>query len=82
MTRHAQAHRVTLDVDQVLRETVPSTVDVLVARQAAQRVGSHVELPGGVRWDIIPTLERPFEEGDLPEDDADRCSFLPTSGPW
>lgn len=76
MTRLAQAHRVTLDVDQVLRETVPSTVDALVAQQAAQRVGSHVELPGGVRWDIIPTLERPLEEGDLPEDDADRLFLL------
>jgi hypothetical protein len=49
---------------------------VLVARQAAQRVGSHVELPGGVRWDIISTLERPLEEGDLPEDDADRLFLL------
>lgn len=76
MTRLAQAHRVTLDVDQVLRETVPSTVDALVARQAAQRVSSHVKLPGRVRWDIIPTLERPFEEGDLPEDDADRLFLL------
>ena len=76
MTRLAQAHRVTLDVDHVVRETVPSTVDALVARQAAQRVGSHVELPGGARWDIIPTLERPLEEADLPDDDADRLFLL------
>lgn len=76
MTRLAQAHRVTLDLDQVLRETVPSTVDMLVARHAARRVGSHVELPGGVRLDIISTLDRPLEEADLPEDDADRLFLL------
>ncbi len=76
MTRLAQAHRVTLDLDQVLRETVPSTVDMLVARHAAERVGSHVELPGGIRLDIIPTLDRPLEEEDLPEDEADRLFLL------
>ncbi len=76
MTRLAQAHRVTLDLDQVLRETVPSTVDMLVARHAAERVGSHVELPGGIRLDIIPTLDRPLEEADLPEHDADRLFLL------
>ncbi|MDP3712308.1 MAG: hypothetical protein Q8R60_07480 [Mycobacteriales bacterium] len=76
MTRLAQAHRVTLDVDQVLRETVPSTVDSLVARRAAQRVGAHVELPGGVRLDVISTLEQPLEEADLPDDDADRLFLL------
>lgn len=76
MTRLAQAHRVTLDLDQVLRETVPSTVDMLIARHAAERVGSHVELPGGIRLDIIPTLDRPLEEADLPDDDADRLFLL------
>ena len=71
MTRLAQAHRVTLDLDQVLRETVPSTVDMLVARHAAERVGSHVELPGGIPLDIITTLDRPLEQADLPEDAAE-----------
>jgi hypothetical protein len=76
MTRLAQAHRVTLDVDQVLRQTIPSTEDMLIARNAAERVGSHVELPGGIRLDIIAALGRPLEEADLPADDADRLFHL------
>lgn len=76
MTRLAQAHRVTLDLDQVARDAVPSTVDLLVERRAAQRVGSHVELPGGIRLDIISTLDRPLVASDLPDDDADRLFLL------
>lgn len=76
MTRLAQAHRVTLDPDQVLRETVPTTEQMLISRRAAQRVGSHIELSGGVRLDIIATLDRPLEEADLPADDGDRLFLL------
>lgn len=75
MTRLAQAHRVTLDVDHVLRETVPSTVHMLVARQAAQRVGLHLELPGGVDGTSSPRSSDLSRKATSPRAMPIGCSF-------